>query len=196
MIEKRELMILERAIEYTSLLAEGINPLTNERTQPGDITNQQKIRVYLQYVEQFLRKYRDDQLRPRPAVKNTIPFSITPEQLSKYVYSPEPITATVFCRKLSELTETEGMKQMSSQDVSAWMMEKGYLTEVLYQGKMMKTATDKGRQNGVFSEEVIHPERGNYIRVTYSPAAQKLLISHLNEVIGCNTRQKDKKQNE
>lgn len=197
MIENRELLILDRAIEYTNRLANGIDPLTGARVSPNDIVTEQRIQAYLKYVEQILRKYRYDQLNPKTAVKNTIPFSITPEQLRRYEYTAEPVSATVFCRRLTALTDTEGMKAMSSQDVGAWMMKEGYLEETLYQGRMMKTATEKGRQTGVFAEETYHPERGSYIRITYNATAQKLLLNHLNEVIGCSARQREeaKKQN-
>jgi hypothetical protein len=187
-MDERELKILDRAIEYTSRLANGVNPLNNTRVSANDVVNQEKIKAYLQYVEQILRKYRYDQLDPTIYRKKTIPFSITPEQLRNYRYFNEPATASRICKAITELTGEEGMQAMKAQDVSAWLMKEGYLEEIQYQGKTNKVPTDKGKAVDIFAAEAVNYANEGYIRLTYGLKAQQLIIRNLNQIIGSYTK--------
>lgn len=187
-MDERELKILDRAIEYTSRLANGVNPLNNTRVSANDVVNQEKIKAYLQYVEQILRKYRYDQLDPTIYRKKTIPFAITPEQLRNYRYFDEPVTATQICRAITELTGEEGMQTMKVQDVSAWLMKEGYLEEIEYHGRMNKVPTDKGKAVEIYAAEAVNYSREAYLRLTYGRKAQELIIRNLDQIIGSYSR--------
>lgn len=187
-MDERELRILDRAIEYTSRLANGVNPLNNTRVSPNDVVSQEKIRAYLQYVEQILRKYRYDQLNPTVYRKKTIPFSITREQLRNYQYFNEPVTASVICRAITDLAGVEGMQNMKAQDVSAWFLKEGYLKEIPYGTKTAKVPTEKGETAGIYGSEEVNQANEAYIRLTYGPRAQELIIRNIDQVIGSYTR--------
>ena len=192
-MDERELKILERAIEYTSSLSRGVNPLDNHRLPDADVVNEPKVRAYLEYVEQVLRKYRYDQLNPTVLVKGSVPFYVTNEQLKNYVFSEEPITATAFCRKVTALAENPAMAMMKAVDVSAWLMQEGYLQETEYQGRPARTPSAKGRENGIYAYEAINQDNEKYIRVTYGPKAQLLLLRNISKVIGSYERNKPAK---
>ncbi|MDO5108477.1 MAG: hypothetical protein Q4D59_00970 [Erysipelotrichaceae bacterium] len=194
-MDERDLRILDRAIEYTSRLANGVNPLNNTRVSPNDVVNQEKIKAYLQYVEQVLRKYRYDQLNPTVYRKNTIPFSIKPEQLRQYQYFQEPVTASVICKAITDLAATEGMQAMKAQDVSAWLLKEGYLQEIPYGNKTAKIPTEKGEAAGIYGQEAVNAANENYIRLTYGPKAQELIVRNIDRVIGSYTRPSSKQNN-
>lgn len=183
-MEDRDLRILERAIEYTARLAEGINPLDQHRVSPQDVINQERIRAYLKYVEQILRKYRYEQLNPKVIVKNSVPFSITPEQLSRYQCSAEPLSASELCRRITDLTNDPAMKPMKAADIGAWLMKNGYITEAPYHDKTVKVPTQKGTQSGIHAAEAAGRDGEPYIRLSFDQNMQRLIVRNLNQVIG------------
>lgn len=183
-MDEKELRILERAITYTSMLAEGIDPLSRTRAPQDDVIHQERIRKYLQYVEGVLRSYRYDKLNPPAGRKRTIPFSITPEQLKHYRFSDEPVTAAVISRQLDELSAAEGMKTMKAADISAWLIKTDFLEEIQYYGKTMKIPTEQGKNAGIYAAEEVNSRNERYIRVTYGKPAQQLIIRNLGSIIG------------
>ncbi len=193
-MDSRDLKILERAIEYTRELSEGVNPLDHTRVSPQDVINQEKIRIYLKYVEQTLRKYKEEQLHPKVIVKGSVPFSITPEQLSGYQYSEEPLSASELCRRITDLCGNPAMKPMKATDINAWLMKNGYLMEIPYGEKTMKAPTQKGTQAGITAAEASGRDGDMYIRLSFNANMQRIIISNLSQVIGSYVRKSD--QNE
>lgn len=183
-MDERDLRILDRAIEYTARLADGVNPLDHRRVSPSDVVNQEKIKAYLKYVEQILRKYRYDQLNPKVIVKNSVPFAITPAQLSRYQYSDDPLTASEFCRRITDLCNDPAMKSMKAADIGAWLMKEGYITETDYKGKPAKVPTSKGTEAGIHAEEAAGRDGSPYIRLSFDRNIQQLIIRNLYNVIG------------
>ncbi|MBR3349636.1 MAG: hypothetical protein IKG55_06135 [Solobacterium sp.] len=193
-MDERDLRILDRAIEYTARLADGVNPLDHRRVSPSDVVNQEKIKAYLKYVEQILKKYRYEQLNPKVIVKNSVPFSVTPAQLSCYQYSEEPLTASELCRRITDLSGDPAMKPMKAADIGAWLMKEGYITETDYKGKPAKVPTPKGTQAGIRASEACGRDGNMYVRLSFERNMQQLIIRNLYSVIGSYVRKTD--QNE
>jgi hypothetical protein len=189
-MNEKELKILDRAIAYTSSLARGVNPLDNRKVSPNDVVNQEKIHTYLEYVEQILKKYRYEQLNPVVVVKNSLPFGITREQLKNYTYSEEPLTASAFCAKLGDLTNNPAMSRPRPQDINAWLIQEGYLQEIEYLGKIAKTPTEKGKENGILAAAAVNQKNEAYIRLTFTPKAQQLLLKNIYEITDKNAAAK------
>lgn len=196
MMDQRDQLILERAILYTDKLAAGINPLDDTRLAQSDAVNNEKMRRYLEYTGQILRRYRMIQLSSNSS-KNKTPFSITKEQLSHYRFSDEPLTASAITQQITDLAANADMQRMKAADISAWMMKNGYLTEMPYQGKISKIPTDKGNAAGIYAAEAVNQANQPYIRLTYNRFAQQLIIANLDQIIGSYVRKDtDKKEAE
>lgn len=191
MMDERDLRILDRAIEYTARLADGVNPLDHRRVSPNDVVNQEKIKAYLKYVEQILKKYRYEQLNPKVIVKNSVPFSVTPAQLSRYQYSEEPLTASELCRRITDLSGDPAMKPMKAADIGAWLMKEGYITETDYKGKPAKVPTPKGTQAGIHASEASGRDGNMYVRLSFDRNMQQLIIRNLYNVIGSYVKKTD-----
>ena len=193
-MDERDLRILDRAIEYTARLADGVNPLDHRRVAPDDVVNQERIKACLKYVEQVLKKYRYEQLNPKVIVKNSVPFSVTPAQLSRYQYSEEPLTASELCRRITDLSGDPAMKPMKAADIGAWLMKEGYITETDYKGKPARVPTPKGTQAGIRASEASGRDGNMYVRLSFEKNMQQLIIRNLYSVIGSYVRKTD--QNE
>lgn len=190
-MDERDLRILDRAIEYTARLADGVNPLDHRRVSPNDVVNQEKIKAYLKYVEQILKKYRYEQLNPKVIVKNSVPFSVTPAQLSRYQYSEEPLTASELCRRITDLSGDPAMKPMKAADIGAWLMKEGYITETDYKGKPAKVPTPKGTQAGIYAAEASGRDGNMYVRLSFDRNMQQLILRNLYNVIGSYVKKTD-----
>ena len=91
-----ELEKIEYAKSFIDKLANGINPLDNMPIPDDDIVNNVRLSRCFFYVSSILQKEIDRERRKIPKEKKPekLPFSITPEQLQTFEYSPYPTTPT------------------------------------------------------------------------------------------------------
>ncbi|MDL2236609.1 hypothetical protein LJC56_02105 [Christensenellaceae bacterium OttesenSCG-928-K19] len=179
-----ELEKLNRAKQYMDALANGIDPISGQDLPEDTTLNQVRLARCFFYVSDVLRRVIENGGEvAAPRKKQTLkPFSITQEQASGIAEAETPLPISHFCELVSTAVCGEGMKKLGYAKLTSWLVDRGYLVEIVSGGKRKKRATEKGTALGILEEER-EGQYGHYIHLLYSPAAQRFLLDHLHQIL-------------
>lgn len=173
--------LLKHAKDYIEKMANGINPLTNERVSDNDLINNIKISRCLFYVNNILGEViSNGGVVNKNPKKN--PFNITKEEISKYKYSDEDLTISKIVKKINELRTNENMTKLKATDVCNWLISVGLMIEGTLYDKKVKRPTEKGKLIGMYVEHRIGTTMG-YDVILYKRGAQKFIIDNIEKII-------------
>ena len=195
-----EIKIIERAEMYLRKLSCGVNPLTEESLPETDVCRQERISKCLAYVADVLtQKVLPDMLRhekvnaPKPQ-KVTKPRQVreqatkelvlTPEMLSKFEVSAEPVSVSGFIRRLNFLVpQDSGMIPLVYADVAEVLSREGVLLkEEGEKGKDLNLPTPHGEELGFAKVEA--DIRGHHSIYTKCNAdAQKFILDNIDKCV-------------
>lgn len=178
-----ELETIQHAKNYLDKMAQGIDPLTNEPIPEGELLNNSRISRCLFFTSGILGKVLENGGIFPPSKENLLPFSIDDATLMNYSYSEYPLSVTHLIGRINDLVSTNTMKRLTYTPVVKWLVEEGYLTEILEPtGKCSKRPTQKGLSIGI-STETRNGQNGDYTAVVYDQRAQHFVIEHLQEML-------------
>ena len=166
---------------FIDKLANGINPLDDTPISEGDIANNVRLSRCFFYVSDILgRVYENGGVGK---VEKTMPFSITPVQLSNFEISPYSISGSEISKKLSSLVKNPLMKSFSVLKLNQWLIQKGLLYETTDAlGKTRKMPTEQGKAIGISAETKMGRE-GEYIAVLFDAKAQRFIVNNIYEIL-------------
>ena len=195
-----EIKIIERAEMYLRKLSCGVNPLTEESLPETDACRQERISKCLVYVADYLKqKVMSDMerqeklnapkpqkvLKPRPVREvATQELVLTPEMLSKFEISEEPVSVSGFVRRLNTLIpQDSGMMPLVYADVAEVLSKEGILLkEEGEKGKDLNLPTPHGEELGFAKVEA--DIRGHHsIYTKCSAAAQKFILDNIDKCV-------------
>ena len=191
-----ESRILERAEQYMRKLSLGVNPLNEEALPDNDICRQERISKCLAYVADYLQQRlnpkapqqaakKNPKREPRPARKfATTELILTPETLSKYEITEEPVSLSGFVRRLNALIpEGSGMIPLIYSDVAEILTREGVLLkEPGEKGKDMNLPSPHGEEMGFMRAEAdIHGHHAVYTKC--DAAAQKFILEKIQDCV-------------
>ena len=139
-----EIKILERAEMYLRKLSCGVNPLTEEDLSEGDACRQERISKCLTYVADYLKQKVMPVMERQEKAKAPKPLKVlkprvvrdvadkelvfTPEMLSKFEISDEPVSLSGVVRRLNFLIpQDSGMMPLVYADVAEVLSKEGVL---------------------------------------------------------------------
>lgn len=176
-----ELEKIAYAKSFIDKLANGINPLDGMPIPEGDIVNNVRLSRCFFYVSDILGRVYENGGIGR--VEKTIPFSITPGQLSNFEISPYSISESEISKKLSSLVQNPLMKSFSVPRLNQWLIQKGLLYETTDNfGKIRKIPTEQGKAIGISAETKMGRE-GEYISVLFDAKAQRFIVNNVYEIL-------------
>lgn len=184
-----ELELTGKAKEMIDKMANGINPITGEYLAETDCVNNVRISRCFFFISDILRQVLE---RGGLAPKKKIPFFISEDQLQNFRYSDEPLFLSEIARRINELTGNPDMKKITYVDISAYLMDEGYLTYATQSdGKTVKLPTIKGEESGMHREERMI---NGYQRLLtrYDRSTQNLILSSLPFIIHLMSQQDSK----
>lgn len=191
-----ESRILERAEQYMRKLSLGVNPLNEETLPEGDVCRQERISKCLAYVADYLQQRltpkapqqaakKNAKREPRPARKfATAELSLSPETLSKYEITEEPVSLSGFVRRLNALLpEGSGMIPLIYSDVAEILTREGVLLkEPGEKGKDMNLPSPHGEEMGFMRAEAdIHGHHSVFTKC--NAAAQKFILEKIQDCV-------------
>jgi len=195
-----EIKIIERAEMYLRKLSCGVNPLTEESLPETDACRQERISKCLVYVADYLKqKVMPDMerqeklnapkpqkvLKPRPVREvATQELVLTPEMLSKFEISEEPVSVSGFVRRLNTLIpQGSGMMPLVYADVAEVLSREGILLkEEGEKGKDLNLPTPRGEELGFAKVEA--DIRGHHSIYTKCNAdAQKFILDNIGKCV-------------
>ena len=189
-----ELEIMMHAREYLDKLANGINPLTNEKLPDSDVVNQVRISRCLFYVSDVLRQVIEKGGLQKSPRTPKIPFSLTDEQIGQFQLFDEPIFVSAITERLNSLIDNENMKKLSHRSVTAFLEREGFLESYTDdQGKNRRKPTAAGIELGI-TTELRRGIYGPYTVILYDRKAQQYLLDHLQEIAQMSPAAKNEKK--
>lgn len=178
---------LQHTSEMIEKLAQGINPITNQKLPDEDCINNIEISRCLFKASSILLALYYDKTHPSDTKKKEheetkdlrTNFHISEEQLNNFEFSEKPLCISVFTRRINDLVEDPSMKKLTYTTIQSYLIENGYLEEVyLENGKRIKQPTEKGLAIGIIKED-----REDYSINLYSKPAQSFIINNLQTMI-------------
>ena len=180
---------IEYAKMFIDKLANGINPLDDTPIPEGEIVNHVRLSRCFFYISGILQKDIERERKKMPKEKNAerLPFSITPEQLQKIVYSTQPISVTSMGRKINGLVWEEiaekRMEKFSYRQINYWLHNMGLIEWREWgNGKLRRFPTADGEAIGLVLE--IWENYGRSSPVIYlTEAAQRFIVDNIEAVM-------------
>ena len=170
-------------IAYTKMfidkMAKGVNPIDDTKIKEDDLLNNKRISNCMIYVSDLL-----NQILENGGIGKieSIPFTITKDELSKYEYSETPILISEVCKKINELIKP-GMKKIVHQDITSWLISKqAMIEEIDENGRKRRFPTAIGNKIGI-TTETKNGINGEYLAVLYNKKAQAVILKYMNEII-------------
>ncbi len=182
-----ELEILERAKQYVTKLANGVDPITDKEVSETDVVNQVRVSRCLFYVADVLQQVIDNggavsgKAAPKKPKKKE--FAISPEALAKFSFYSNPVSVSEIVRQLNDLSHAEDMKKLTYNQVAAWLLSEDIFFETAEaSGRQTKRPTEKGRALGISTEKRTG-QQGEYTVVAFDRQAQEFLLGRLPEIL-------------
>jgi len=177
-----ELEKIMRAKTYIEKLANGIDPITDSELPEDAVLNNVRLARCFFYVADILQQVTDNG-GITSAAKKKKQFEITEQQKRHIPMSYTPISISVICENISSVVDLTIYKTLSFNKVTGWLVEKGFLQEIIEEDKKRKTLTDKSSLIGMTQEEKLSQNGTQYTVNLYNLEAQQFIIDHLNEIL-------------
>lgn len=188
-----ELERMQQAKDYLLQLANGVNPLTGQEAPASDLINQVQISRCLFYASDILRQVIEAGGLSKGKQKKA-PYDLPPEMRGRFAFSDRPVTISQITQGLNALVDLEQMQRMKVTSLTKFLMQSGLLYEhEKPDGKKQKLPTESGVALGL-SVEDRDSQNGPYTVVTYSRAAQQLLLDNLDSIIAINAEPRHENQ--
>ena len=176
-----ELENMKRAKMYLDKLAQGIDPISNREIQVDSTLNNVRIARCFFYVSDLLGKLIAEE--SVAGKQSKLPFSITPEQLSRVPLSQEPLRITQITDRIHAAVNNPQMKKLNPTLLSTWLLEKGFLENSSDpDGKSRRIPTPHGFQIGL-TTQIRQGRHGEYLAVLYNIHAQQFIIDNLPSIL-------------
>lgn len=191
-----EIDIMKRAKMYIDKLSQGINPLDGTKTNPNDITNNERISRCFKYVSTVLEDVINNGGTVGKIVKSDkIPFAISDKQLESFEYSDTPIALSEIVRRINNLINIENMAKLKNTSVSEYLVEIGILKVIeLTNGTKHKAPTSLGYSIGLSVESRTSANGIHYTVNLYSKNAQQFIIDNIGGAVEKNNTKKSTPQ--
>ena len=177
-----DLQKLEKAIIYTSRIADGRNPVNNTPSDDSLVADPNVVRCMF-FIKDVLQAVKDNNgyigRIPRKERKNSFPVEV----ISQFEYY-ENKTITTFAAQINKLVPND-CKKLRYQVITTWLKKNDYLIEVddHVVGKVVTKPTEKGKGIGITCNLVNTDSGREYYRVEYTKQAQEFIISNLPTMI-------------
>lgn len=178
--------ILRHARGYLDALSRGIDPLTGEMLDPGEVVCQDRIRRCLVYVSDVLGQVieNDGEIGARRERRSRrLPFAPNAAMQTGVEISDTPVSLNTIVVQINGYVE-RGMYKLRHRDVTAWLAANGILQATTDEnGKKRMRVTETGKAMGITEELRYSRGRGmHYTVLLYSAQMQRFIVGHLTEI--------------
>ena len=177
-----ELEKMRHAHGYILNLANGINPISGQELPSDTTLNNIRLARCFFYVAEVLKQVIDN--GGSVGEYKGGEFVLTDEFTARLSASAYSVSITDFVKPINEQAMVFGMKRIPVTAFTAWLLEKGFLVENIYNDKRRKDPTKDGESLGIFTEERQSKFGPPYKAVIYNPSAQQFLLDNLDAIVG------------
>lgn len=188
-----ELERMQQARDVLFQMANGVDPLTGREAPAADLINCVQISRCLFYASDVLRQIIETGGLSKGKQKKR-PYDLPIEARGSFVCSDRPVTISQIAQGLNDLVDLDQMQRLKVTSLTKFLMQSGLLYEhEKPDGKKQKLPTESGTALGL-SVENRSGQNGPYSVVTYSRAAQQLLLDNLDSIIAINAEPRHENQ--
>ena len=181
-MNKKEILDIRKSLKQLSM---GIDPETGIKYPQETLLNKRYNKELFKKLVTFLDKIIDNKLVSTDRRRKK-PFSITAEQLQLLKISEEPISISAFVNSLNSISQNEGMKKLKASDITSWLANQGYLSELLYyNGCYCRELTKRSQDIGLSIIKKKNQYGNVYNVIMYNSKSQQFIIDHLSEILVC-----------
>ncbi len=173
---------LERAIEIMKLLAEGIDPFTNEPCAENSLLDDPRMIRCLHYIVEILEKYKAGNV-VKYVQRKDLPYRFPPEALSRVVLPLEKIGATTFSKAVNAVIDPAACRNLTASALNQQLKKMGILGEADGKnGKRRTVLNEKSAEYG-FETEMREFEGKTYEKIVVNDTGKRFLLEHLQEIM-------------
>lgn len=181
-----EIETIARAQMYLEKLANGVNPLTGTEVNENDVVNNVRISRCLFYVSGILKQIVDNKGKFKVDMPDRTEYYVTPEQLSSFAFSEQPISVSELTKRLNALVDPLYVQELKRGVITDWLTDIGMLSDSIVNNKARKRPTAAGQNIGIITEERTNQYGTPYEGVFYTLNAQHFIIDNISTVIEWN----------
>lgn len=181
-----ELEMIRRAETYMKQLSMGNDPISGEEIPEDSILSQVRLARCFAFTADILHRLAEQGgLRAAGASHKARPVFVIPDGIDLTVLvADEPVQITRLAQAVTDLCYPEGEgPKLNAVVVTNWLLHAGYLMEQTNaSGKRNRVPAQKGVALGITATER-EGRDGTYLAVRYGPAAQRLILERLPEML-------------
>lgn len=177
-----ELEKMQWAKMYMDKLAQGIDPITDREIPENSTLNNVRLARCFFYVSDILGRMIVNE-RAAAGKTKLLPFSVTPEQLSRVQLSGAPLSISQIAELLNAAVDNPQMKKLRTTAITDWLLEKGFLEkQTAPNGKSRRVPTPAGLGIGM-RIQTRQGKNGEYQAVYYNAEAQQFVLDNLDAML-------------
>lgn len=176
-----DIKLVSHAKDYIDDLAKGIDPFTKKAVSDDDIVNNVKISRCLFFVSDVLNEVIINGGVGKRSVPKKEEFDLARVPLDSVVISSKPEVVSFLTNQINAL-KPDNMKRLTATAVTNWLVDIGFLENVIINNKTYKKPTAAGARAGIAQDMRTGADRTYYVNL-YSESAQRFIIDNLQTVI-------------
>ena len=177
-----DLELVRHAKNYIEKMAKGINPITNEKINENDLINNVRIARCLFCVNDILREVIDNNGVVKRSTNKKNKFYLDREKINKYDFSDGDLSISKIVKKINDLKNDDSIANLKITSICKWLVENGFLKDVIENGKKKKVPTDIGLKLGIYVDRKIG-YYGEYDIVMYRVSMQQFIIDNFDSLL-------------
>lgn len=182
---------MQQVREHMRALAKGVDPFTMEPLGADTMLNDVTLARSFYYVAEVL----DSLIRNGGTLEDRRgsldPFVWNDQMRERMPFKDSP-TITELVRRINRWAAEFNMKKLAYQRITTWLLDAGYLKEVLDENqKKRRMPTKEGESIGL-QIEARFGMYSNYEVILYTKKAQKFLSEHMEEILAHQGKEKVK----
>ena len=177
-----ELETMQRAKMYLDKLSRGVDPITDREMPEDAVLNNVRICRCLHYVSGVL-----EQVIANGGVvgkREGTPFVIDRSRMVNIRLTQNPVSLTEFTGNIVACMGDPNMKKPNAKAITGWLTERGLMELTTDpEGKQRRLPTEAGLRAGLSTARRTGAN-GEYLAVYYDANIQRLILDHLEEILG------------
>lgn len=172
---------LENTRGIVDKLAKGINPFSGEPVQNDSLLNDARIIRSFYFISEVMNQMKRGNYRNRG--NQALPFTITPEQKAKIVFSEGSIGVNEFCRCINLCVDYNISRKLTGVELNKRLKKLEVLSEEITEaGKKRTVVNEKSPEYGFASERKSY-NGTEYDKVVIDDIGKKYLLDNLETIM-------------
>lgn len=178
-----QLETLQHARQYLDQLSQGVDPITQELLPRENPLAAAHLQNYFAYVSDILCQVIANGGRVVTQHNKKPPFYISDEDAAQVTVTKWPISIKLFVASVNACVDTRAYSRLPSVLVTDWLMDEGYLIDVINErNRYERVTTPLGQSVGIRSEDRVTRAGVPFVMNLYDTDAQRFLLKNMQKI--------------